>query len=142
MILAAQVLFGFQFNGAWRKPVQREHRFQRKATCALAIIEGAEPKNEVEGALAVQMACTHSAATNVLARLGGGHGGERHIATISAAASRLLRAYATQVEADRRLRCGVLQLVRVEHVHVNEGGEGIIGNVTPGNKKLGGDESS
>ena len=28
------------------------------------------------------------------------------------------------------------QLVRVEHVHVHEGAQAIIGNVTPGNKKL------
>ena len=79
---------------------------------------------------------------NVSARLGGGHGGERHIATMSAAASRLLSAYATQVEVYRRLKCGGSQLVRVEHVHVNEGGQAIIGNVTPGNKKHGDDESS
>jgi MFS family permease len=34
---------------------------------ALALIEGAAPRNEVEGALAVQMACTHTAALAVLA---------------------------------------------------------------------------
>ena len=42
-----------------------------------AIIEGADQRIEVEGALAVQMACTHSAAMNVIARLGGGDGGAR-----------------------------------------------------------------
>jgi hypothetical protein len=41
---------------------------------ALAMIEAAAPKDEIEGALAVQMACTHTAAMAVLARLGGGHG--------------------------------------------------------------------
>ncbi len=35
---------------------------------ALALIEGAAPRNEIEGALAVQMACTHTAALSVLAR--------------------------------------------------------------------------
>lgn len=43
---------------------------------ALAMIEAAAPKDEIEGALAVQMACTHTAAMAVLARLGGGHGSE------------------------------------------------------------------
>ncbi len=38
-------------------------------------------------------------------------------------------AYATQVEALRRLRNGGSQIVRVEHVHVNEGGQAVTGNV-------------
>ena len=40
-----------------------------------------------------------------------------------------MRAYATQVEVLRRLRSGGQQLVRVEHVHVNDGGQAVIGNV-------------
>jgi hypothetical protein len=48
---------------------------------------------------------------------------------MASAAARLLRAYATQVEALRRLRNGGSQTVRVEHVHVNEGGQALIGNV-------------
>ena len=39
------------------------------------------------------------------------------------------RLYATQVEALRRLKNGGSQVVRVEHVHVNEGGKALIGNV-------------
>jgi hypothetical protein len=40
-----------------------------------------------------------------------------------------MRAYATQVETLRHLRNGGSQIVRVEHVHVNEGGQALIGNV-------------
>jgi hypothetical protein len=76
------------------------------------------------------MACTHSAAMAVLARLGGGHGSERQVAVKAGAAARLLRTYATQMEVYRRLRYGGSQLVRVEHVHVNEGGQAVIGNVS------------
>ena len=47
----------------------------------------------------------------------------------ASAASRLLRAYAVQVEALRRLRNGGSQYVRDEHVHVNEGGQAVIGAV-------------
>ena len=50
---------------------------------ALAMIEAAAPKDEIEGALAVQMACTHTAAMAVLARLGGGHGSELRVAALS-----------------------------------------------------------
>ena len=96
---------------------------------ALAMIEAAAPRDEMEAALAIQMACTHAAAMSVLARLGGGHGSERRVIALGSAAARLLRAYSAQVEVFRRLRHGGQQLVRVEHVHINEGGQAIIGNV-------------
>jgi hypothetical protein len=38
-------------------------------------------------------------------------------------------AFATQVEVLRRLRNSGHRFVRVEHVHVNDGGQAVIGNV-------------
>jgi hypothetical protein len=96
---------------------------------ALAMIEAAAPKDEIEAALAVQMACSHTAAMAILAKLDSGFGTERRIAMFGSAAARLMRAYATQVEVLRRLRTGGQQFVRVEHVHINDGGRAIIGNV-------------
>ena len=65
---------------------------------AIAFIESAKPREEVESALLIQMACTHTAAMAVLARIGGGNGGDRHVAMMATAAARLVRAYATQVK--------------------------------------------
>jgi hypothetical protein len=96
---------------------------------ALAMIEAAAPQNEIEGAIAVQMACTHAAAMSVLARFAGGGGSERRVVALASAAGRLLRAYSGQVETLRRLRHGGDQYVRVEHVHISEGGQAVIGNV-------------
>ena len=96
---------------------------------SLAFIESAQPQNEMECALAIQMACAHTATMAVLSRLGSGHGPDRSVAAMASAAAKLMRAYATQVEALRRLRSGGSQVVRVEHVHVNEGGQAVIGNV-------------
>jgi hypothetical protein len=96
---------------------------------ALALIEAVAPKDEIEGALALQMACTHMAAMAILARFEGGFGAERRTAVLCSAAGRLLRTYVAQVDALRRLRQGGSQFVRVEHVHVNEGGQAVIGNV-------------
>jgi len=96
---------------------------------ALAMIEAAAPKDAIEAALAVQMACTHTAAMAVLAKLDVAFATERRVAAFGSAAARLMRAYATQVEVLRRLRNGGQQFVRVEHVHVNDGGQAIIGNV-------------
>ncbi len=64
-----------------------------------------------------------------LSRLGGA-AGDRTVAAMASAAARLLRPYATQVEELRRLRNGGSQTLRVEHVHVNEGGQALIGNVS------------
>jgi hypothetical protein len=65
----------------------------------------------------------------ILAKLYSGFGTERRIAAFGSAAARLMRAFATQVEVLRRLRNGGQQFVRVEHVHVNDGGQAVIGNV-------------
>ncbi len=96
---------------------------------ALSMVETANPKDEVEAALVVQTACTHAAAMAVLSRIGGGHGGDRHVALMAAAASKLLRAFALQVETLRRLRAGGSQYMRIEHVHVHSNAQAIIGNL-------------
>lgn len=46
-----------------------------------------------------------------------------------------------ETEALRRLRLGVSQHVRVEHVHINEGGQAVIGNVGPAGKWRSGNSS-
>src|SRR3954471_3845731 len=99
---------------------------------ALAFIECAKPRDEVEAALVIQMACTHSATMAVLRRIGSGNGGDRSVSAISTAASRLMRAFAMQVETLRRLRNGGSQFVRVEHVHVAEGAQAVVGVVNAG----------
>jgi hypothetical protein len=73
---------------------------------ALAMITAAAPKVEIEGALAVQLSCTHAAAMSVLGKLNGGFGTERRIATFATAAARLMKTFALQVEVLRRLRNG------------------------------------
>jgi hypothetical protein len=93
-------------------------------------LRGAKPRDEIECALVIQMACTHSAAMAVFSRLGEGRGADRGVAAMASAAARLLRAYTGQVETWRRLRTGGSQTLRVEHVHVNEGGQAVIGNVS------------
>ena len=100
------------------------------------MIEAAAPTDELEGALAVQMACTHTAAMSVLAKMDSGFGTERRIAAFGSTAARLMKAYAMQMEVLRRLRHGGQQVVCVEHVHVNDGGQAIVGNVKKEDAKV------
>jgi hypothetical protein len=97
---------------------------------ALAIIAAFAPRNEAEAALALQAACTHMVAMVMMARIGGGHGGDRRLPALASAAAKLMRAHCMQVETYRRQRGGGEQNIRVEHVHVHEGGQAIVGAVT------------
>ena len=95
----------------------------------LAFIEAAEPKNEIEAALAIQMACTHAVAMAVLSRAGGAYIGTRNVATMAAAGARLMSAFASHVETMRRLRSGGTQIIRVERIEVSDNAQAIIGNI-------------
>jgi hypothetical protein len=96
---------------------------------AIAMIAARAPSDEIEAALALQMACTHMAAMAVMSRIGGAGGGPQRLPGLASASAKLLRAFCTQVETYRRLRVGGEQNIRVEHVHVHEGGQAIVGAV-------------
>jgi hypothetical protein len=102
---------------------------ETSVNAVLAIIEAAEPKNEIEAALAIQMACTHAVTMAVLSRAGGAYGGDRHVAIMASAGARLLNAFTAQIETMRRLRNGGTQIIRIERVEVSDGGQAVIGNV-------------
>ena len=65
----------------------------------------------------------------VLAKMDAGFGTEQRVTAFGSTAARSMKAYAMQTEVLRRLRTGGQQTVRVEHVHVNHGGQAVIGNV-------------
>jgi hypothetical protein len=108
---------------------------ETSVNAVLAIIEAAEPRNEMEAALAIQMACTHAVAMAVLSRAGGAYGGDRHVAIMALAGARLLNAFTAQVEAMRRLRNGGTQVIRIERVEVRDGSQAVIGNVKQGGSR-------
>lgn len=102
---------------------------ETSVNAVLAFIEAAEPRNEIEAALATQMACTHAVAMAVLSRAGGAYGGDRHVALMASAGAKLLKAFAAQVETLRRLHNGGSQFIRVEHVNLEPGAQAIFGKV-------------
>jgi hypothetical protein len=64
-------------------------------------------------------------------------GNQQSVAAARGLGDRLLACRRGQVF--RRLRHGGHQHVRVEHVHINDGGQAIIGNVKPATKHSAGD---
>lgn len=106
-------------------------RSPRTANAALALVAAIEPRNELEAALAVQMAGTHAAATKMLDRLNTAAFTDS-VTVYGNMAVKLQRTFAAQVEALAKLRTAGKQIVEVNHVHtyVGAGGQAIIGDVT------------
>jgi hypothetical protein len=117
----------FQLQAAARLP--NSGLSETALNAALAMIESEQPNGETECALVVQMAAVHAAIMAVLGRLGGGHGGDRHVLAAATAVSRLSRTFAILVETRRRQRNGGSQVIRIERVDVRDGGQAVIGNI-------------
>jgi hypothetical protein len=105
-------------------------RADEKATNAmLAGIAAMRPRDEAEAMLIAQMIATHELAMTFARRL-------KRIENIAQQDSavngltKLTRTYAAQMEALKRYRSGGEQKMTVQHVHVAEGGQAIVGNVS------------
>ena len=101
---------------------------------ALAFIRGVQPRNEMESALAMQMLTVHEAimlhadrikTAETLAQM---EYAER-------AFNRLARTQIMQLEALKKLRGSGEQKVTVEHVHIYDGGQAAVGNVSGGGRQ-------
>jgi hypothetical protein len=93
-----------------------------------AVVEDIEPRDQIEAMLAAQIAAVHMATMTFARRL-------NHVDNLpqqdsaERAFNKLARTFAAQVEALKRYRTGGAQKVTVEHVHVHEGGQAIVGSV-------------
>jgi hypothetical protein len=99
---------------------------------ALAVIHGIQPRDEIEAMLALQMVGIYKASLRCL------RVANREDATFEGRdvnlkhATKLTRTYTAQMEALNKYRGKGQQKMTVEHVHVHEGGQAIVGNVTRG----------
>ncbi len=98
----------------------------------LAALHGIEPRDELEGMLATQMVATHIATMECLRRAGLTEQNFEARTMNLQQANKLARTYAAQLEALNRNRGKGQQKMTVEHVHVNAGGQAIVGTVNRG----------
>jgi hypothetical protein len=119
------------YNGLIRQLLNasKEKELSEGATnFMLSVIKGIEPRDQVEAMLAAQMAAVQMALMTFARKLA-------HVDTIpqqdsaSNAFNKLTRTFAAQMEALKRYRSGGEQKMTVQHVHVAEGGQAIVGNV-------------
>ncbi|QTH20814.1 hypothetical protein HRJ34_21200 [Rhizorhabdus wittichii] len=95
---------------------------------ALAMIQAIGPKDELEAALAVQMAAAHALS---LKAAGWANRTENIVAATAGGnlSVKMMRTFTAQIEALARLRGKGQQTVRVEHVTVQPGAQAIVGDV-------------
>ena len=98
-------------------------------------LAGINPRDQIEGMLAVQMIATHHATMDCF-RIVAQNGHTDIINQMSSCANKLSRTFMMQMEALNRYRGKGQQKMTVEHVHINSGGQAIIGNVTKNNPSL------
>jgi hypothetical protein len=104
-------------------------RADEKATNAiLAGIAAMRPRDEAEAMLIAQMIATHELAMTFARRLKRIENIPQQDSAVNGL-TKLTRTYAAQMEALKRYRSGGEQKMTVQHVHVAEGGQAIVGNV-------------
>lgn len=101
---------------------------------AFVVLGGIEPRDQVEGLLAVQMVGTHNLAMLSLARAALKEQTVDGVNMNVDRATKLLRTFAIQMEALKRHRSKGEQRVIVKHVNVHEGGQAIVGAVSHNGK--------
>jgi hypothetical protein len=96
----------------------------------LSVIKGIEPRDQIEAMLATQMAAVHLASMTFARRLACAENIPQQDSA-ERAFNKLMRTFAAQIEALKRYRSGGTQKITVEHLHVSDGGQAIVGNVSP-----------
>lgn len=107
-------------------------RLEEFGNNSMALLNGIQPRDEIEGMLAVQMIGVHNLAMQTLKRAmitEQTFDGKR--ANVNQA-TKMLRTFTAQMEALKKYRTGGQQKVTVEHVHVSQGGQAIVGAVHQG----------
>ena len=94
----------------------------------LSLVKSIEPRGQIEVLLGMQMAAVHMHSMRTAKLLGCSTSLEQ-TDTMEKTFNKLTRSFTSQMEALRKYRTGGEQKVTVQHVHVNEGGQAVVGEV-------------
>ena len=94
----------------------------------LSVVKGIEPRDQIEAMLAAQMAAVHAASMTFAHRLANVENIPQQDSA-ERAFNKLTRTFAAQMSALKEYRSKGEQKMTVQHVHVAEGGQAIVGNV-------------
>jgi hypothetical protein len=94
----------------------------------LSIVKGIKPRDQIEAMLAAQMAAVHMASMTFARRLARVENIQQQDSA-ERAFNKLSRTFAAQMSTLKEYRSKGEQKMTVQHVHVAEGGQAIVGNV-------------
>jgi len=124
---ADHILVQVAYGLVWPRPKDNHLDTLMKAQAAISEMA---PQNATEAMLAAQMIACHDAAMNFLCRATAQDQCSDVIERNVLRATRLMRLFGDQLEAMQRFRGKAgQQRVTVEHVHVNAGGQAVVGSV-------------
>lgn len=127
----SSILISQVCSALWLGNSTPDERQSQMQSC-LTALEGVGPQNAVEGILAAQMVALHNAMMECCRRaMVKDQTFESRRMNLSFAA-KLSRAFALHLETLDKHRGKGQQVVRVEHVTVNAGGQAIVGNLQSG----------
>jgi hypothetical protein len=98
----------------------------------LPLLQAIKPQDELEGMLAVQMVGIHNLTMEMMSRSTILDQSIEGVSSNINRITKLSRTFAALLEALNRHRNKGQQKMTVEHVHINQGGQAIIGNVERG----------
>jgi hypothetical protein len=96
---------------------------------SVAMLRGISPKDEIEGALAVQMVAVHEALVEMFKRLFIEGQTAEGVSECINRTTKLAKIYTMQMDALTKYRNRGGQKITVQHVQVNNGGRAVVGNL-------------
>jgi hypothetical protein len=119
-------------GSVWHGHNPNAERTHERQVAALSLLAGISPNDEFEGMLAAQLVASHNAAMECHRRAMIAEQTFEGRKENLNQANKLSRTHSTLLEALNRRRGKGQQKVTVEHVHVHNGGQAIVGNVEGG----------
>jgi hypothetical protein len=121
-------LASMELSGVVNGALAPSSRTPEQIRALVSLYREAGVENPIESMLISQMATVHKHAMKLMAKA-------TEISSVTSSevvvnmANRLMRTFAAQVEAFEKLKRGGKQVIKVDHVHVHEGGQAIVGNI-------------
>lgn len=111
---------------------------RKDKTCehVAAALRGVGPRDSLEGMFGVQMVAVHTLAMEMMRRAAFDGQTDLGIEVFVNRATKLLRIFTDLTEALSRYRGKFEQKMTVEHVHVYQGGQAIVGQVSQNNNQV------
>jgi hypothetical protein len=121
-------LANMELVGVVNATLSPSERTPDKIRALVSLYQDCDTQGPMEAMLMSQMVTVHKHAMKLMAKAS-----EISSVTSSEAvmntANKLMRTFTAQVEAFEKLKRGGKQVIKVDHVHVHEGGQAIVGNI-------------